>query len=1834
MLKQLMISLSIVLSLHGNETDAYFDNPHSETLKTVLTDINSEPSSIVAGCVNVITGDYVEFDVDLTIPAPEPFIIQRSHSSSDHSSGLLYRAWRSNLQSNMNFKFIKGFRHQTTSASYLGACGERMHFEGEGYLKDDSVTLKPLKKMYKNGLTNTSKGAISGKTHPKNTRVVYDNDKKEGCVMTLGSGEKHRFRRYGDDHKYLLREITKSSGISFHYTYIKDQVVSVELKNRAGREVARASILYDAFPKIEKKVHWVSIQAPDGRAVNYRFEDFSKKRDYYILTDVLRSDGPPVHYVLDEPHYKKGNGSDWSGSMELIKRKELPEGRFVEVDYYRKGDNLVLGKNFKIDDYTSKRCNRVKEIKLPVGVGGTAVSCYKFVYNLVIGPGQTKTTVVYDPYNRKTEYNFNQEDRLTQIVEHDKNEQPYSSERLFWGQLETSQQINLQWRVFGPFHSNIKSYARAYEYDGKGNICRDTLFGIITGTNLNPLVVNNDGAPIDCGVESKTRCYTYDELNNVKTMQEGDIIVEYNYIPGTSLVEASFYRDSSGIFRRNFFAYDLNAQVIEKITDDANGYDKNSFLGATERFITRTIRSDSYPYGLPIREVNSCVDVKTGEELPLTTLIQYFDSRARMVKQETFGADGAFAYSQEWDYDDYGNLTRFIDPLGRVVERKYDANGNCILEEGPIPGLKEEMEYDRMNRLIAIHEHHSDGITLTKRFQYDLKGNKICSIDAFGNSTHYQYDSFGRVIYQEGPGIENLEGGLTAHTVSFEYDHLSQITKSVDANGNATLKKCTILGKPYEITHPDGTMERMKYNLQGELIESLFPTGALTCYVRDGRGRVLRTEVYSSDGSLYASTECRYNQTKLLEEIDRLGNATHYEYDAYGRLKCVRNQEQCSEFEYDSLGRRVCTIQMNVEKSEGTVTRLKLDALGQILEERVEDISGELFTHSQFKYDELGRKIETKIGAALSLFKYDTHGMLVESIDPEGNITTCCADYFYFNAFGQRVLKTFTIDPKGIQTITCHDILGNKSRSEIVDPFGNLLHCEEMIYDVNGNLLQKTATPEPKRVYRFFYDAMNRLVETYQAFGTPDQKVHSYQYNAVGQKEFVIKPDGVVLCFKHDCFGRTCSITSSEGTISDQYIYDVGNNPIEIHNLITGKKTLRTFNSIGKLMQEINQNGLVTSFTYAYDGSIKTFTLPDSSRVEYAYKAGFLTEAVRKDTQGTAKYTHHISAYDSQGNILKEELPVNLGEITRSFSLNGNLLASSSPYCGETAASYDPLGNLLSRTISDPIGSYNENYEYDFLNQISKEQGHFNHTYAHDSHQNRLSKDDTQYTCNQLNQILSAGCSKLTYDLNGNLVTFEDMVCRYDALDRLIQVERKGGSATYAYDELNRCIQRNESRYFYVSQSEVGACNSNGKVTEFQMVGPGRSSAPCQALAIELNGIAYSTLHDQSGHLRVLVSHKDRKTSTYRYSAFGEKYTYQPTANPWTFAGKREDSLTSWILFGRRYYIPTLGRFLTQDPAGLSASPNLYAYLANSPLVRYDTYGLFESNPGFFSSLANTAWKIAHTASHIIATPAKAGNVVRKIAGSMIYHIGRNVVPVPVLQDIPQAVGYFLANSTLKDYVPSFKELDVDIVYGSGELNDKLRCGGVAGIGNTREDAVAFQKWAQEYNGYNTDIIYGPTHGFARDIAECLLEKLGVYTPLVEYTTNYTRQKLAEVGPEGVLKMDGHSRGGITISSVLPHLTNQERGRLWINTYGSGTIVSSRGQMHVMNHISAFEWVTGIGDPFCFAKAVFKQQDHVQFHHSGAFLVEHSIESPTYKEAFKKSSKYFYNEMRSRGVLR
>jgi RHS repeat-associated protein len=87
--------------------------------------------------------------------------------------------------------------------------------------------------------------------------------------------------------------------------------------------------------------------------------------------------------------------------------------------------------------------------------------------------------------------------------------------------------------------------------------------------------------------------------------------------------------------------------------------------------------------------------------------------------------------------------------------------------------------------------------------------------------------------------------------------------------------------------------------------------------------------------------------------------------------------------------------------------------------------------------------------------------------------------------------------------------------------------------------------------------------------------------------------------------------------------------------------------------------------------------------------------------------------------------------------------------------------------------------------------------------------------------------------------------------------------------------------------------------------------------------------------------------ATRRYDAFGNLEL--GTSNGYAFTGREWDSETGLYYYRARYYLPSIGRFLSEDPSGRQDGPNLYQYALSNPVRYSDPMGLFTIDPSCFN---------------------------------------------------------------------------------------------------------------------------------------------------------------------------------------------------------------------------------------------------------------------------------------------
>lgn len=86
-------------------------------------------------------------------------------------------------------------------------------------------------------------------------------------------------------------------------------------------------------------------------------------------------------------------------------------------------------------------------------------------------------------------------------------------------------------------------------------------------------------------------------------------------------------------------------------------------------------------------------------------------------------------------------------------------------------------------------------------------------------------------------------------------------------------------------------------------------------------------------------------------------------------------------------------------------------------------------------------------------------------------------------------------------------------------------------------------------------------------------------------------------------------------------------------------------------------------------------------------------------------------------------------------------------------------------------------------------------------------------------------------------------------------------------------------------------------------------------------------------------------TRAYRYDSFG-RIESGSSYDGYSFTGWEWDSQTSLYFYRGRYYDPTLGRFLNEDPIGLLGGINLYTYVGNDPTNYVDPAGFVAITAG------------------------------------------------------------------------------------------------------------------------------------------------------------------------------------------------------------------------------------------------------------------------------------------------
>ncbi len=1360
-------------------------------------------------------------------------------------------------------------------------------------------------------ISNVVGDVPSGKYDPRNTRLWIEGNKVR--VFSPEGTTRSYFRSKVGAMFLLEKEILPNGKIlKYHYTArgCLERVESLDPQER----YVYATLHVTGSPQ-EKHVHFIS---SSGVTVDYgyqkipfswKWKEDGKKRGVHPLS-------PPLLTFVGSPFYRH-ECLEYCSNLLLCNR--YGKDQIFNVGNFGFGEGIPHYK--------------VGKVQMPVGLEDVFAPICDISYVPPVAGHRGGSTTVKNSDGTSTLYHFSQ-DLLTTSIHYFGQDGSIKKEKLFfWNERNWLASLEVK-DEYG--HTLFK---KSYEYDSFGNPIVETFTGDLSGEGYPETVTirrvfSNEGRHLLLREE----------------MEEGKVVC-WSYLPNTNLITSKLTKKGDEILLREFFVYDDCHQLIREISDDGSGESLDDLSSMTQRTQKRYTLRQSSPF-LHMPEWIEETSLKSGGEKLLKKTHLSYDAHGNISEEEVYDAEGNYAYNLYKIYNEAGNLLAETNSLGQTATHSYNARGHLETSRNFSERLSTTYHYDANARLKQKIEQAVEGVQHTTSWDYDFYNRKIQKQDPFDNVTHYVYNPLvNTVIKTDFPPLASDEGQPIPVTTYCTYDTLGRALTQTDATGNVTTYQYNIYGSPTEILYPDGGKELFRYTKNGKLHTHTQLDGLAIHYTYDVLGRTLSKTYTSPEGKALAEETFAYNGFHLLQETDKEGNLRQHFYDGAGRKIREEFCGKSSEVIYDSLG-RVATVC----KNNTLFIHYTRDLEGQLLEERHADSSEQTLFKVSYTYDADGN--QTSIThyrngkEAKEIFSYDSFGRHTKKEDPEGHSTKTFYDENCKNTLGQRVLQTTTIDPL-LLTRETHDAFAKPVKKETIKD--GLIARQEMSYDPHGNLsFRKDLVFENKQlqgtqITQYTYTPCHQIESCTRAFGTQEARTTAYTYFPSGKMATKTPPGGATLSYSYDPLGSLSRLDSSDGSIHHAFTHDRLGHLLEAVDENQNSAIERQVDPSGNVLQESFSNGIEVTKTYDPFNRLITLKMGSLGEVHYSYDPLFLRHVTRLSSNGEFLYQHTYEEYDKGGNLVSEALIGDLGPVIHRINLKEQKISLSSPYFTEECQ-YDPVGNLTDRT-DDGI---NHHYTYDPLSQLSSEN---NLTYAHNSLHNRTQKDDTHYATNDLNERINT-----PYDRNGNQLLLDtpstSFQLTYDPLNRLIAATSIDQKIAYLYDPLGRRLSKTlyaktnhgwqettQEHYLYHGQHEIGALSPRGKLNNLRVLGLGKQKGCPATVGIELGSKVFAPLLDVQGNVRRLVEIKDGKTThSYDFTAFGEPLQSAVLAdffNPWQFASKRFDPELGLIYFGRRYYDPRLGRWLTTDPAGFVDSTNLYQYVFNNPFRYTDPDGQF-----------------------------------------------------------------------------------------------------------------------------------------------------------------------------------------------------------------------------------------------------------------------------------------------------
>lgn len=923
------------------------------------------------------------------------------------------------------------------------------------------------------------------------------------------------------------------------------------------------------------------------------------------------------------------------------------------------------------------------------------------------------------------------------------------------------------------------------------------------------------------------------------------------------------------------------------------------------------------------------------------------------VNDPMTGRQIQFEYYSAMDPDVPDRLWKTISPEGEVTEYLYYTDGKLAVVIDPRGLWAEFYSYDYLGRKVV--ENRYDQVQIEYTYPFDLSAVQIDRYDLSGDpdptqtSIHY-YDLFSNIV-------------LTVDLVD-DSDPMDVIV-------NQTFQDYQDPLNPYlmtRLTQPNGAETNFTYNAQGNLSAQ-----------EDAQGNVSTFE-YADDIDTPPINPKHRNLLRKAYRPTVTVNGTPVNYDP-------------TEFQYDSNGNLVKIID-----AKGEETDMVVDSAGLVTD--LTNRLGQTTVMAYFANNNL-QTITTPSGpnsapTRTTTFGYDDYDNVTSVTDPLSNVWSTVYDgqdrviqrtdalskvtnFSFVDGLLEYVEAPANqaSDPDPRKTYFSYDDPGRVIQVDV--DISSVAQLNRVNYEFTGfstlrKQIRKIGLVEAVNTYN--YDRLSRLILSTDPLDRETAVAHApfcTEYTVTTER-------GVVRTYSRN---NLCLLTGVDMTDETKtYEYDELRRLVRIvqdENETTpySEEWTLEYDELDRLVRMNFPNSLSMEWDWDKESNLVKLTDVHGHVTEYTYYNDnrLYQVIIKRPLQSDRIFTY---SYDAAGRLLEIEYPSGTNLVARftnsldtpgsGWDANGNLLhlryLQSSTLLQGFAYAYDDSGNRIQLvdTPSNPLNAVTWDYGYDWINRLtSVDRNTVTHSvYSYDDRDNRLSWDQpvatdlNEYSYDLADQIQDRSLNStvvetFTHDDDGNMIS-RTLVAGPDTTnyrrnddDRLTRIQLPTtAEEVYRYDADGiRKYTDNTTSYFSSGGTSVAETNASGDVSYIQ---------GHVLLGLDLAGTFYYYLTDGLSSVRLVVNASGSEVASFLHNEFGilETATGSSTLRAHTYVGgagvRNETGFSGLHYMRQRWYEPTLGRFLRQDPIGFDGGLNLYTYVGNDPVNRVDPSGL-ESPP-------------------------------------------------------------------------------------------------------------------------------------------------------------------------------------------------------------------------------------------------------------------------------------------------